>query len=400
DALRFGLARLATETQDVRMPVQYECPHCEKLIDQTKKNRSLPKLDCPECKKTFSTQWAESAADKTHPRAAVVSERFETARNFVNKLWNAARFALMNFEGYEAQEIDVKSLPLEDRWLLSRLSTVTKQVTEATEHYHFAEASRILYDFAWDEFCSFYVEIAKPRLSDDSLRGATQSVMAHGLDTLLRLLHPIMPFVTESIWGYLNEAAPKRGVPSPADAPQFVMTAAWPIAEAAHYDESIERQFNEFQEVVGAIRRIRASQNIAPRDTVPVAIRCNESSQALLEPMRAYFQGLAGADVVELSPTAKPFEIDAPLAITGLDIEVHVDLEQFIDFEAELARLEKLRDQVVKQIGGKEQKLSNENFVARAPAEVVAKERESLEELKRQLESVENDIQRLKTKLG
>ncbi len=400
DALRFGLARLATETQDVRMPVQYECPHCEKLIDQTKKNRSLPKLDCPECKKTFSTQWAESAADKTHPRAAVVSERFETARNFVNKLWNAARFALMNFEGYEAQEIDVKSLPLEDRWLLSRLSTVTKQVTEATEHYHFAEASRILYDFAWDEFCSFYVEIAKPRLSDDSLRGVTQSVMAHGLDTLLRLLHPIMPFVTESIWGYLNEAAPKRGIPSPADAPQFVMTAAWPIAEAAHYDEGIERQFNEFQEVVGAIRRIRASQNIAPRDTVPVAIRCSESSQALLEPMRTYFQGLAGADVVELSPTAKPFEIDAPLAITGLDIEVHVDLEQFIDFEAELARLEKLRDQVVKQIGGKEQKLSNENFVARAPAEVVAKERESLEELKRQLESVENDIQRLKTKLG
>ncbi|GAA5505964.1 valine--tRNA ligase [Novipirellula caenicola] len=400
DALRFGLARLATETQDVRMPVQYECPHCEKLIDQTKKNRSLPKLDCPECKKTFSTQWAESTEDKSHPRAAVVSERFETARNFVNKLWNAARFALMNFEGYEPQEIDVKTLPLEDRWLLSRLSTVTKQVTEATEHYHFAEASRILYDFAWDEFCSFYVEIAKPRLSDDSLRGVTQSVMAHGLDTLLRLLHPIMPFVTESIWGYLNEAAPKRGIPSLAEAPRFVMTAAWPTAESAHYDENIERQFNEFQEVVGAIRRIRASQNIAPRDTVPVAIRCSESSQSLLEPMRTYFQGLAGAEVVQLSPDAKPFEIDAPLAITGLDIEVHVDLEQFIDFKAELARLEKLRDQVVKQIGGKEQKLSNENFVARAPAEVVAKERESLDELKRQLESVENDILRLKSKLG
>ncbi len=398
DALRFGLARLATETQDVRMPVQYECPHCEKLIDQTKKNRALHTVECPACKKTFSTQWAESASDKAFPRAAVVSERFETARNFVNKLWNAARFALMNFEGYSAQEINVAELPLEDRWLLSRLSTVTKQVTEATEHYRFAEASRILYDFAWDEFCSFYVEIAKPRLADDSLRAVTQSVIAHGLDTLLRLLHPITPFVTESIWGYLNEAAPKRGLPVPVEAPKFVMTASWPIADASHYDEGIERQFNEFQEVVGAIRRIRASQNIAPRDTVPVAIRCSESSQALLEPMRAYFQGLAGAEVLELGSHAKPFEIDAPLAISGLDIDVHVDLEQFIDVEAELSRLQKLLDQIVKQISGKQQKLSNENFVSRAPEEVVAKERESLDDLKRQHESVENDIVRLKSK--
>ncbi len=140
DALRFGLARLATETQDVRMPVQYECPHCEKLIDQTKKNRSLPKMPCPKCKKPFSTQWAESDADKALPRAPVVSERFETARNFVNKLWNAARFALMNMEGYEPQEIQVDQLPLEDRWLLSRLSTVTQQVTEGIEHYRFAES--------------------------------------------------------------------------------------------------------------------------------------------------------------------------------------------------------------------------------------------------------------------
>ncbi|TWT83575.1 Valine--tRNA ligase [Planctomycetes bacterium CA13] len=399
DALRFGLARLATETQDVRMPVQYECPHCEKLIDQTKKNQSVPAVECPQCKKSFSTQWAESEADKSLPKGAVVSEKFETARNFVNKLWNAARFTLMNFDGYKPQSINVAELPLEDRWLLSRLSTVTRDVTEAIEHYHFAEASRILYDFAWNEFCSFYIEIAKPRLSDNALRGVTQSVIAHGLDTLLRLLHPIMPFVTESIWGFLNDAAPERGLANPVKAPRFVMTADWPVAEASHYNESIERQFNEFQEVVGAIRRIRSSQNIAPKEVVPVAIRCSQSSQSLLEPMRSYFQALTGADVVALGEHAAPFEIDAPLALTSLDIDVHVDLEKFIDVNAELSRLEKLRDQVVKQITGKEQKLSNENFVARAPEAVVLKERESLDDLKKQLQSVQSDIERLKQKL-
>ncbi len=293
DALRFGLARLATDTQDVRMPVQYECPYCEKLIDQTKKNRSLPTVACPECKKSFSTQWAETDADKALPKAAVVSERFETARNFVNKLWNAARFALINMDGYTPQSIDKSSLPVEDKWLLSRLSTVTKQVTQCVDHYRYAEASRILYDFAWDEFCSFYVEIAKPRLNDPEQRSVSQSVIAHGLDTLLRLLHPTMPFVTEAIWECVNEVAPQRGLPSPIAAAPFVMTAAWPEAIESDYDESIERQFAEFQEVIGAIRRIRASQNIPPRESVPVAIRCSESSRALLDPMKIYFEGLA-----------------------------------------------------------------------------------------------------------
>ena len=142
DSLRFGLARLTTDMQDVRMPVQFECPHCEKLNDQTKKNRTLPTVDCKECKKTFSTQWAETEEDRAHRRAPVVSERFENARNFVNKLWNAARFVLLNLEGYQPQAIDINDLPLEDRWLLSRLSTVTKEVTEGIEHYKFAEISQ------------------------------------------------------------------------------------------------------------------------------------------------------------------------------------------------------------------------------------------------------------------
>lgn len=398
DALRFGLARLATETQDVRMPVQYECPHCEKLIDQTKKNRSIPVVECPACKDSFSTQWAESEADKAITKGAVVSERFETARNFVNKLWNASRFVLMNLDDYNPQYVRLATLPIEDKWLLSRLATVTRQVSEGVENYQFAEVSRILYDFAWDEFCSFYVEIAKPRLDDAEQRDTVQAMMVHGLDTLLRLLHPIMPFVTESIWSFLNVAAGQRGVPHPADPGQFLMQAAWPESDESHYDETIERQFNEFQQIVAAIRQIRASQNITPKQTVPVAIRCTPGSKSLLEPMTSYFGQLCNADVQSIGPDVEAFEVDGPLAITSIDIEVHVDLAAFIDVEKELSRLEKLLGSIVKQITGKQNKLNNESFVSRAPEDIVAKERESLDDLRKQQTVVQGDIEKLKSR--
>lgn len=401
DALRFALAWLATETQDVRMPVQYECPHCGKLIDQTKKNRSLPRIRCTACNEDFSTQWAESAEDKALPRGAVVSERFETARNFVNKLWNAARFTLLNLDDYQSVTIDRQQLPLEDRWLLSRLATVTGQVTDSLNHYHFAEAARVLYDFAWDEFCSVYVEMAKARLADPKTRAATQTIVAHSLDTLLRLLHPFMPFVTEEIWSHLAAVAPARGLESPTAASQFVMTAQWPtVDERDTGDPNIEKQFSVFREVLGAIRRIRSSQNIPPRDTVPASVRCDEATATLLAPMKVLLESLATAEIVAIGPAVVPFETDAPLAIASFDIDVHVDLEQFIDIQAELTRLERLFSQVVKQIAGKEQKLGNESFVSRAPAQVVEQERQSLEDLRKQEATLTTDIQRLKSRVA
>ena len=129
DALRFGVAHMATETQDVRLPVEFECPHCHKAVEQTQKNRVLPRVKCTHCGQEFSTQWAAAPADAALPRAAVTSERFELARNFCNKLWNAARFTLLNLEGYTPAAVDLASLATEDRWILSRLSTVTGQVS-------------------------------------------------------------------------------------------------------------------------------------------------------------------------------------------------------------------------------------------------------------------------------
>ncbi|QEG41936.1 valine--tRNA ligase [Roseimaritima ulvae] len=397
DAMRFGLARLATETQDVRLPVQYECPHCEKLIDQTKKNRSLPKLDCPACSQAFSTQWAESEADRALPRAAVVSERFENSRNFVNKLWNASRFAMLNLEDYQHQSFTLDQLNVEDRWLLSRLATVTAEVSEALETFQFAEAARTLYDFAWDDFCSFYVEIAKPRLNDPSERIKVQNMLAHGLDSLLRLLHPIMPFVTEEIWHHLNQLAPQRGTQDDPQTSKFIMHAAWPEASEAHRDAKIEQQFARFQAVLGAIREIRSRQNIPPKETVPFAVRCDEETQALLEPMKDYFAALAKADAIGFGQV-QPFETGVQVAIAHFDIDVYLDLEKFIDVEAELQRLTKLQERLEKQIGGKRGKLSNESFVDRAPAAIVEQERNSLAELEQQLTEVLRMIETLRNK--
>ncbi len=152
--------------------------------------------------------------------------------------------------------------------------------------------------------------------------------------------------------------------------------------------------------MLGAVRRIRSSQNIPPRDAVPVAIRCTAETAALLSPMQTLLESLATAKIVTLGPEARAFATDAPLAIPQLDIEVHVDLEQFIDVKAELQRLERLLSQIVKQITGKEQKLQNENFVSRAPEQVVVQERQSLEDLRRQHSSVTADIEKLKSRAG
>lgn len=395
DALRFGLAWLAAETQDVRMPVQFECPHCQAAIHQTKKNRQQPTIQCSECKKTFSTQWASHAADKAHPRGAVISERFELARNFSNKLWNAARFVMINLEGFQPVELDFDSLPLEDKWILSRLSTTTQRVSSALAGYHYNEAARIAYDFAWDEFCSYYVEMAKPRLQDPQLKAATQQVLAHTLDQLLRLLHPMIPFITEAIWQELAKFGRARTLDGSTESQKWLMKSRWPVAETSWQNPQIEQQFATFVAVLGALREIRSRQNIPPREEVRFSIECDASTADLLEPMKPYFKALAKANCDSLGSTFE--KLDVPPAKMNVDgMEVTVDLGQFIDIEAEINRNERLLENIVKQISGKQSKLSNESFVQRAPAEVVEKERAGLAELQQQQETIVSALQRLR----
>ncbi|MCC7473847.1 MAG: class I tRNA ligase family protein, partial [Pirellulales bacterium] len=383
----------------------------------------------------FSTQWSEKPEDKALPRGAVVSERFELGRNFANKLWNAARFSLINLEGYGMQDAggtDKASSPspiprpqhpasllLEDRWLLSRLSTVTQQMTDALEHYRYADAARSLYDFAWNEFCSFYLEMTKARFSVAGQREMAQQVLAHALDVLMRLLHPMMPFLTEEVWQLLGEVAPERGLttnnaaePSLASASaeppgptlerrggsaESVCIAAWPVAELSHQDATIEEQFADFQAVLGAVREARQRQNIPFKEELSFAIRCDESTAKLLDPMQPYFVQMAHAKATHVGPIAEAagVSISFPLAGRQGPIEVHVDVSRFIDVAVERKRQEKERENLTKQIASIEAKLGNKGFVDKAPAEVVRQQRDKLNELRGQLTSVECALAKL-----
>jgi valyl-tRNA synthetase len=439
DALRFGLAYMATETQDVRMPVEFECPHCQAIIPQTKKNRTLPRVECEKCGKPFSTQWAESHgtdADKALPRGAVVSERFELGRRFANKLWNASRFSLMNLEGYKAGDgiagpgattgqtmPDAKTghtMPgflLEDRWILSRLATVTGEVTAALETFKFADASRLLYAFAWNDFCDYYVEMTKARFAhvEEPLRGSksplgerqprdremAQRVLAFVLDQLLRLLHPIVPFLTEEVWQLLGKAAPLRSLTLPArPAEESVCIAAWPVADKTAIDASIEQQFADFQAVLGAVRELRMAQNIPPREPVEFRVRCDEMTAKLLEPMQPYFTQMAKATSTGWGPKVTPPEAPATSQVSGArgPIEVHLDVSRFIDVDAEKARLTKQLEQLRGFVKSIDAKLANEAFVSRAPAEVVQQQRHTREEKVAQIASTEAALAKLATK--
>jgi valyl-tRNA synthetase len=434
DALRFGLAYLTTDTQDVKLPVEWECPHCNAQFPQTKKNRQLPRIECEKCRKPFGTQWAEKPEDKTLPRGTVVNEKFELGRNFANKLWNAARFSLINLEGFSSAADHPTGgarrgyiapasgrgepgddLLLEDRWLLSRLSTVTQQVTELLENYRYADAARTLYDFAWNEFCSFYVEMTKARFAVAEQRQTAQRVLAHALDVLMRLLHPMMPFLTEEVWQLLAQVAPQRDLSEPGGppprvqgeysgvrtprlaAPESICIAAWPVADASHQDTAIEQQFADFQAVLGAVREVRQSQNIALKEELTFTVRCDETIAKLLQPMQPYFTRMARANATEQGPNAAAPAVAATRTLVGQrgPIEVHVDISRFIDVDAERKRLEKERDNLAKQISGIDTKLANKAFVDKAPVEVVQQQRDKLAELRGQLTSVEEAFAKL-----
>ncbi|MFM7162592.1 MAG: valine--tRNA ligase, partial [Planctomycetaceae bacterium] len=272
DAVRFTIASLAGESQDVRLPVGYECPHCAEVIPQTLEHQKAipaggakPRLKCPKCKASpqYSSPWF--TPDPGEPVARVVSDRFEYGRNFCNKLWNATRFAFLNLSNYTPGPVSPDELRLEDRWILSRLFATARTVNAELSDYHFDAATRALRDFTWNEFCDWYVELVKPRLRDEAARPVAQRVLVTVLDTLLRLLSPFTPFLCEELWAKLNELAPVRGLVTPRPESGPCMLAAWPEPLSGWRDLDLEKRFDRLQELIASVRNVRALYRIDDR---------------------------------------------------------------------------------------------------------------------------------------
>jgi valyl-tRNA synthetase len=341
DALRYTLALSATETQDLRMPV-----------DKAK----LP-----------------------DGRDVNTSERFEQGRTFPNKFWNAARLTLMNLEGYEPAPLVLENLAVEDRWMLGRLDATIRGVTSDLEGFQFAEATKRLRELTWGDFCDWYLEFLKGRFKDPAQRPDAQRVLAAVLDGLCRLLHPIMPFVTEQVWQALGQVASTRGLPSPSLAAESVCIAPWPEPLQEHEDLDSARVVERWREVTTAVRNLRAEHNVPAIAKIRPLILANEQVAAELEQGRAFLMTLTNADELTIAATA-----DRPAgSVTAVlaDLEVILPLEGLIDREAEAERHKKTLAGLDKQLAGVRGKLNNEGFLARAPAEVVEQQKAKEAEL-------------------
>jgi valyl-tRNA synthetase len=397
DAVRFTLASIAGESQDVRLPVGYECPHCGELVPQTLEHQKAipaggakPRLKCPKCKKQsqYTSPWFEP--DPGEPVARMVSDRFEYGRNFCTKLWNASRFAFMNLSGYTPGTLESVELELEDRWILSRLASTAAEVTAMLGEYRYDAAVRSLREFAWNEFCDWYVEMLKPRLKDEGRRAVAQRMLAGVLDSLLRLLGPFTPFVCEELWHNLGLIAPERGLERAAKAGEACAAAPWPEPPAAWRDEALEARFGRLQGIIAAVRNVRAAYRIDDRTELELRLRCPAGVAAQLAEVAGYLAGLARTSLAAAGPeVTRP---GASASFSTADVDGFIPLEGIVDREAELARQRKEADKVRGFIAGHEKKLANQGFAAKAPPEVVEQVRETLAGLRKQLASIEEIV--------
>ncbi|KAA0874721.1 valine--tRNA ligase [Nitrincola tapanii] len=303
--------------------------------------------------------------------------RMEGYRNFCNKLWNAARYVLMNTENQDCGiQGEAVELTLPDRWILSRLQETEQQIAKHFADYRFDLLANALYEFVWNEYCDWYLELSKPVLWDENapaerLRG-TRRTLVQVLETILRLAHPLMPYITEEIWQRVAPLAGQQG--------DTIMLQAYPLADESLIDPAANADIEWLKGVMLAIRNIRGEMNIGPGKTIRILLRnADQEDLRRLETTRTLLLKLAKLEEIQVLATGA----DAPMAATGLlgNMEILVPMAGLIDKEAELARLAKELDKLNKEIARLDGKLSNAGFVSKAPAEVVAKEREKLAEM-------------------
>ncbi|EMR05191.1 Valine--tRNA ligase [Bhargavaea cecembensis DSE10] len=314
------------------------------------------------------------------------NEKVESVWNFANKIWNASRFALMNMDGLKYEEIDLTGeKSAADAWILTRLNETIETVTKLADKYEFGEVGRALYNFIWDDFCDWYIEMAKLPLygEDEAAKKTTRSILAYVLDNTMRLLHPFMPFITEEIW----QSLPHEG--------ESIVAAKWPVADPSLSDEQRAGDMKTLMDVIKAVRNIRAEVNTPMSKKVALAIRTHDdSTQAALENNRGYIERFCNPETLNISRDLAAPDKSMSAVVTGA--ELFMPLEGLINIEEELARLEKELGKWQSELKRVEGKLSNERFVSKAPAAVVEEERAKQKDYQEKYDSVQKRIAELK----
>ncbi len=313
-------------------------------------------------------------------------ERLEGTRNFTNKIWNAARFALLNLKDFTPASIQPGDLTLADRWIRSRLNNLTSAITTALATYEIGEAARLLYDFFWGEFCDWYIELLKPRLygQDEQARQAAQAVLVEVLGQSLQLLHPFMPFITEEIWQHLPG---QRG---------SIMVSPWPLARPERDDRPAEAAMELIMAVTRAVRNLRREMNVPPgREAEVILVTAAAEDRETLAAASGYLAVLAAASPVQVLPSLSRPPARAAAAVSG-GVQILMPLAGLIDLEKEGARLEKELQRTRVELARLEQKLARAGFRAKAPAAIVAKEEAKMAELKAEGEALSQRLGFLK----
>ena len=313
------------------------------------------------------------------------TDKMDAAWNFINKIWNASRYVLMNVGDLTLDNLSIgQDLTLADRWILARLQTTIADVTRLFERFEFGEAGRILYSFIWDDYCDWYIEMTKEQLQDkDAANTTTKSILVFVLDQFLRLLHPIMPFVTEEIWQQIGGQD------------KSIVVADYPRVMEAYQDSQVEAQMAQLMELIRAVRTIRNEMNTPLSKPVDLYIKVQDAAgQALLEANQAYIKRFCNpAQLVISQAPEHPEEVVTQVLSFA---EILMPLKGLIKLEDELARLEGEQAKLEKEVARIDGKLSNEKFVSRAPEQVVAEERNKRQGYLSQLETVKERIQQVK----
>ena len=313
------------------------------------------------------------------------TDKMDAAWNFINKIWNASRYVLMNVGDLTLDNLSIgQDLTLADRWILARLQTTIADVTRLFERFEFGEAGRILYSFIWDDYCDWYIEMTKEQLQDkEAANTTTKSILVFVLDQFLRLLHPIMPFVTEEIWQQIGGQD------------KSIVVADYPRLMEAYQDSQVEAQMAQLMELIRAVRTIRNEMNTPLSKPVDLYIKVQDAAgQALLEANQAYIKRFCNPAQLLISQAPEhPEEVVTQVLSFA---EILMPLKGLIKLEDELARLEGEQAKLEKEVARIDGKLSNEKFVSRAPEHVVAEERNKRQGYLSQLETVKERIQQVK----